>query len=263
MLEEKSPEFWNVVDRNAQVTKVVGGFQFTEGPVFSRRGYLLFSDIPPQRIHKWERGKLTTLRENSNRANGLTFDHQGRLLVCEGGGKVTRTEKNGSITVLAEAGLKGPNDLVYCIDGSIYFTDLAGAKVYRITRQGKVDMVADENPGPNGVALGPNQQKLYVADSKKREVRAYDIQADGKLVNSRLFATTRCDGLKTDEAGNVWVAGDGGIWVFDPAGKTLGVIRTPEGPANCCWGAGFSGMYITARTSVYHVPTKVPGTRTF
>lgn len=263
MLEEKSPEFWNVVDRNAEVTKVVTGFQFTEGPVFNRRGYLLFSDIPPQRIMKWERGKLTTLRENSNRANGLTFDHQGRLLVCEGGGKVTRTEKSGSITVLAEAGLKGPNDLVYCIDGSIYFTDLPGAKVYRITRQGKMDMVADDNPGPNGVALSPNQQKLYVADSKKREVRAYHIQADGRLANGRLFASTRCDGLKTDEAGNVWVAGDGGIWVFDVAGKTLGVIRTPENPANCCWGSGFSGMYITARTSVYHVPTKVPGTRTF
>ncbi|MBM3739064.1 MAG: SMP-30/gluconolactonase/LRE family protein [Acidobacteria bacterium] len=263
MLEEKHPDFWKVVDRNAQVTKVAGGFQFTEGPVFSRRGYLLFSDIPPEKIMKWERGQLTTFREKSNRANGLTFDHQGRLLTCEGGGRVTRTEKNGSITVLAAQGLKAPNDLVYNIDQTIYFTDLPGSKVYKISRKGDLAVVAEDCVGPNGVALSPNQQQLYVADGKRRMVRIYGIRPDGTLTNGRHFADTRCDGLKTDEAGNVWCTGEGGIWIFDAAGKHLGIIRTPENPANCCFGSGFSGLYITARTSLYHVPTKVPGTRTF
>ncbi|MBK7926179.1 MAG: SMP-30/gluconolactonase/LRE family protein [Bryobacterales bacterium] len=91
MIEAKQDSFWDLVARDAEVKQVATGFGFTEGPVFSRRGYLLFSDIPNQRIHKWERGELTVLRENSNKANGLTFDHQGRLLAAEGGGRVTRT----------------------------------------------------------------------------------------------------------------------------------------------------------------------------
>jgi sugar lactone lactonase YvrE len=135
MLEAKSEKFWQLVDKNAAIKQVATGFTFTEGPVFSRRGYLLFSDIPNQKIHKWERGQVTTIRENSNNANGLTFDHQGRLLAAEGGGKVTRTEKNGTITVLADAGLEGPNDLVYAIDGSVYFSDLPKSRVYQITRE--------------------------------------------------------------------------------------------------------------------------------
>ena len=135
MLEAKSDQFWELVARDARVTQVATGFSFTEGPVFSRRGYLLFSDIPSQRILKWERGQTSVVREQSNRANGLTFDHQGRLLAAEGGGRVTRTEKNGSITVLAGEGLQGPNDLVYAIDGSVYFTDLPGSRVYQITRE--------------------------------------------------------------------------------------------------------------------------------
>ncbi len=263
MLEDKSPEFWNLLNRDAKVEKVASGFTFTEGPVFSRRGYLLFSDIPANRIQKWERGELTTVRENSNKANGNTFDHQGRLLTAEGGGKVTRTEKDGSITVLASQGLEGPNDLVYCIDGSIYFTDLPKSKVYRISRKGQIEVVTEECAGPNGVALGPNQQLLYVADVKKQIVRAYDIKPDGKLANGRDFAPVRTDGLKTDEGGNVWMASRDGVYVYSAAGKHLGIVRTPEGPSNNCWGNGFAGMYITARTSVYHVPTKAHGTRTF
>jgi sugar lactone lactonase YvrE len=259
---------------NSTPEKIAGGFAFTEGPVFSRIGYLLFSDIPPKRIMKWQKGAVTVFRESSNSANGLTFDHQGRLLACETG-RVTRTEKDGKITTLAEKGLHNPNDIVYSIDGSIYFSDLlprdaAGKSLlYQITRKGDLRVASDECEGPNGVALAPNQLKLYVADSRARNVRVFDIAGDGALRNGRIFADLKSDlpgapdGLKTDETGNVWVAAAGGIWVFDASGEHLGTIQTPEPPSNCCWGEGFHNLYITARTSIYKVQTRVPGTRTF
>jgi gluconolactonase len=273
MLEAKSEQFWKLVDRNAEVKQVATGFAFTEGPVFSRRGYMFFSDIPNERILRWEKGQVTTYREKSNKANGNTFDHQGRLLTCEGNGRVTRTEKNGSITILADQGLQGPNDLVYSIDGSVYFTDLPKSRVYQITRErsgvggappkGEVRVIIEECPAPNGVTLSSNQQQLYVADVKTNKVRVYDIQPDGRVKNGRDFAPVRTDGLKTDEGGNVWMASSDGIYVYSKSGEHLGTIKTPEGPSNCCWGEGFHGMYITARKSVYHVPTKVAGTRTY
>jgi gluconolactonase len=272
MLEAKSDKFWQLVQKNAQVKRIATGFGFTEGPVFSRRGYLLFSDIPNQKILKWEREEVASFRENSNKANGLTFDHQGRLLAAEGGGRVTRTEKNGSVTVLAESGLQGPNDLVYAIDGSIYFSDLPKSRVYQITRErggvggappkGEV-RVAAETPAPNGVALSPDQQLLYVADVKLNMVRTYRIAPDGRLGEARDFAPRRVDGLKTDERGNVWMASGPAIHVHSREGEHLGSIHFEENPSNCCWGSGFRGLYITARKSVYHIATEVPGTRTY
>lgn len=264
MIEAKRDEFWKLIDRDAKVTKMADGFTFTEGPVFSRRGYLLFSDIPANRIHKWEAGKVGVLRENSNEANGLTFDHQGRLLTCEKG-RVTRTEKDGRITVLASQGLEKPNDLVYAIDGSVYFTDLPKGRVYQVTRKGEVRVAAEDCARPNGVALAPNQQKLLVADADRTKpaIRVYDIVPDGGLKNGRVLCAVRADGLKTDEGGNVWMASGPAIVVYDAAGQELGSITPPEAPSNCNWGAGFAGLYITARTSVYHVATKAHGTRTF
>lgn len=178
-------------------------------------------------------------------------------------GKVTRTEKDGSVTVLASGGIERANDLVYAIDGSIYFTDPAKSRIYQIQRDGKARVAAEDCTGPNGVALSPTQQKLYVADSRQRVLRVYDIAPGGDLGKGRVFAECRGDGLKTDEAGNVWVASEGGLWVFDPSGTRLGIVSTPEQPSNCNWGGGFRGLYITARTSVYFIRTKVPGTRTY
>jgi len=245
---------------NAQFKQIATGFALAEGPVYSRIGFLLFTDIRNNRIHKWQREKLTVFRENSNRANGLTFDHQGRLLTAEGGGRVTRTEKNGSITVLAQDGLQGPNDIVYAIDGSIYFSDLPKGRVHQITRDGQVRVVA-ESPGPNGVALSPNQQQLYIADYKTPMVKIHAIEPDGRLGPGKEFAKLIVDGLKTDESGNVWMAGEDGIHVHTAAGEPLGVIKTPERPTNC----GFSGgtLYITTPSSVYQIQTRVSGTRTF
>jgi len=263
-----------------KIEKVADGFTFTEGPVFSRIGFLLFSDLRASRILRWERGKVTPFRENSNGANGLTFDHQGRLLACEQD-RVTRTEKDGSLTVLAAtfegARLVSPNDLVYAIDGSIYFsvipprgsTGPQTSGVYQITRQAQLRLVSRECSRPNGVALAPNQQKLFVADSEQRNVRIFDINGDGSLKSGRVFCELKGeapggpDGLKSDEAGNVWVAGPGGIWVFDAAGKHLGTVPVPETPSNCGWGSGFRNLYVTARTSVYRLETRVNGTRTY
>ena len=214
---------------NAELKQIATGFALAEGPVYSRRGYLLFTDIRNQKIHKWENGKLTTIRENSNKANGLTFDHQGRLLTAEGGGRVTRTEKNGAITVLADKDLKGPNDIVYSIDGSIYFTDLPAGKVYQITRTGPVTV--------------------------------HEIEPDGRLKPGKPFAPLTVDGLKTDESGNVWMAAPEGITVHTSNGEPLGTIKTPERPTNLA----FSGaaLYITTPTTVHQIQTKVSGTRTF
>jgi sugar lactone lactonase YvrE len=251
-----------LIDPKAQAEKIAGGFKFTEGPVFSRRGYLLFSDIPNNKIMKWERGELSTYRENSNSANGLTFDHQGRLLTCEKG-RVTRTEKDGKITVLAD-GVNGPNDLVYAIDGSVYFTDLPAGIVYQITRKGEVRPAAKNCPRPNGVALSPNQQKLYVADVGESNVWVFDVNGDGSLKNGRVFtAGLRADGIKTSETGHLWAATKGAIAIADPEGKQIGQIAIPEGPSNLAWAEGFRGLFVTARTSVYRLPTKVPGTRTY
>src|SRR5262249_7265715 len=153
-------------------------------------------------------GQISVFREKSNSANGLTFDHQGRLLACETG-RVTRTEKDGKITVLAQAfqgkGLNNPNDLVYSIEGSVYFSDLRGrnatadsskpdsSAVYQITRKGEVRLASRDCERPNGVALSPNQQQLYIADSGQRNVRVYDIAGDGALKNGRVFAELKSD----------------------------------------------------------------------
>jgi len=270
MIEAKNERFWQCIDRNAKVEKVADGFKALDGPVFSRRGFMFFSDKGAGRIMRWERGKLTVFREKSNGAGALTFDHQGRLLACESN-RVTRTEKNGSVTVLAADGLQAPEDLVYAIDGSVYFTDKG--RVYQVTRErggvggaanrGTARVAAGDCSAPAGVTLSPNQQKLYVADRGAKVIREYAIEADGSLKGSREFTKFDADGLKTDESGNVWAAGAAGIAVFDTRGEMLGVVNTPEPPSNMNWGSGFRGLYITARTTLYLVPTRTSGTRTF
>lgn len=247
----------------AQVEKIADGYATASGPVFSRRGYLLFSDFPVNRIMKWQRGKVTVFRENSHGAVSNTFDHQGRLLSCESD-RVTRTEKDGKITELAR-GLKGPIDLVYAIDGSIYVADSPAGTVYQITRDGRIRPAAHDCEHPVGVALAPNQQRLFVTDHTRRQIRVYDVAGDGRLGRGKLFAA--CDeqpiSLKTDESGGVWLACGGGIRHFDPHGKTLELIALSERARGCNWSEGFQDLYVTATTSVYRVRTNVKGTRTY
>jgi gluconolactonase len=267
--------------------KIAGGFGATAGPVFSRRGYLLFCDVKANRILKWERGKVTTLRENSNGARALTFDHQGRLLACEAH-SVTCTEKDGRITTLA-LGIGAfsnfaPTDLVYAIDGTTYIAQPESGEVLRATKIGELLKGVQEGTGvggpgipnrqglyipdvskPVGVALAPNQQRLYVADAGRDAIRVYEIAADGALKNGKSVAGLRehPGGLKTDESGGIWVALPSGIQHLDAAGKVLEKIAIPEPPNNCNWGEGFHDLFVTAGASVYRVPVKANGTRTY
>ncbi|MCL4832681.1 MAG: SMP-30/gluconolactonase/LRE family protein [Caldilineaceae bacterium] len=265
--------------------KLAGGFQFTEGPIWQADGSLLFSDIPANRIYRWtpETG-AQVWREPTGNSNGLTLDREGRLIACEHSGRrVSRTEADGSVAAIAAhfngGKLNSPNDVVVKSDGVVYFTDppygIQPAEreqpvngVYRILADGALELLVDDFDRPNGLAFSPDESVLYIDDSPRRHVRAFDVQPDGSLANSRIIADMdhpqpgSPDGMKIDEEGHLYVTGATGVWVFEPDGELLGVVVTPERPANCAWGDDDrQSLYITAQTSLYRVRTKVAGAR--
>jgi sugar lactone lactonase YvrE len=271
-------------DDNVSVTKIAGGFEFTEGPVWHPEGFLLFSDIPANTIYKWTPNPaIEVFRRPSGNANGNTLDLQGRLITAEHlYRRVSRTEKNGTITILASEyqgkKLNSPNDLVVKSDGSIYFTDppygikpkeaeLSFSGVYRLTPDGSLTLLVDDFMRPNGIAFSPDETKLYVNDSQEGHIRVFDVLPDGTITNGRLFAEQKDpsqkgvpDGMKVDREGNVYSTGPGGVWVFSPSGTLLGIIAVPEVPANLAWGdRDYQTLYITARHSVYAIPVKIGG----
>ncbi len=277
-----TPDPPNVIAPGAKVEKVAGDFGFIEGPVWRKEGYLLFTDIPRNRIMKWHpKDGVAVFREPSEQANGLALDAKGRLLACEHKARrVSRTEADGKVTTLVDKfegkRLNSPNDLTFGRDGSIYFTDppygLPQQKegkevdfngVYRLTPKGELTALAKDFDRPNGIAFAPDRKTLYVADTAKRHVRAFDVKADGSLANGRVFAEVPGpDGIKVDVKGNLYATGQGGVWVFDKQGKKLGVIATPETPANCGFGdADFKTLYMTARTGLYRIRLQVAGTK--
>ena len=258
-----------------KVENVSTGHTFTEGPVWTSRGTLLFSDIPGNKI--WEVGDETTVfRTPSGNSNGLTFDREGRLIACEHSNRrVSRTESDGTITVLADRfegkRLNSPNDAVVKSDGSIYFTDppygisheqqeLDFQGVYRIDPEGKLELLVKDFVRPNGLCFSPDEKLLYIADSSNlRHVRVFNVAEDGTLSGGEVFARITSDkgvpdGMKVDPGGRLYVAGPGGVWIFDTDGKHVETIETPETPANLAWG-GRDGktLYVTAVTSVYKV----------
>lgn len=283
--EAQDPHFRILFRPPLSIQRVATGFQFTEGPIWRQaEGCLLFSDIPGNTIYRLQpEGRVSIFRQPSGNANGLTCDRQGRLIVCEHGNRrVTRTEPDGAITVLADAfadnPLNSPNDVVVAKDGSIYFTDPPyGIKpqqqqqpvqgVYRIAPNGDLTRVVDDFDRPNGLAFNRAGTQLYIDDSsKRRHVRVFDVQASGDLTNGRLFydmASDRDgspDGMTIDSQGNLYCTGPGGIWVFSEAGQHLGTIVLREQPANCTWGdEDRCSLYITARTSVYRIRCRQPG----
>lgn len=262
-----------------QVDRVATGFHFTEGPVWSPDGYLLFSDTVGNRIHKYIPGQGTSVfREDPAGANGNALDSQGRLYTCQfRERRVVRIDKKGKVTVLADRfegkRLNAPNDIVVRRDGHAWFTDPAFGfqqdtreldfyGVYHLTPKGELDVVERPQGRPNGVALSPNGHILYVSNSDERNVRAYDLERGGKAANERILISDidgAPDGIRTDEKGNLYVAA-GEIFVYSPEGKPLGAIKIPETPSNCAFGdRDLQSLYITARTSVYRVRLNVQG----
>jgi gluconolactonase len=269
------------LDFTAPIEKLGGDFKFTEGPLWvAAKNELLFSDIPANRIVGFKDGKFATFRAPSNNSNGLTLDKQGRLIACEHGARrVTRTEADGTLTVLAERHenkrLNSPNDVVVRSDGAIYFTDPPyGVKpeereldfqgVYRISPDGKsLTLLARDFIKPNGIAFAPDEKILYVNDTEGGHIRAFDVAADGTLSNSRVFAKTPGpDGMKVDFEGNVYCTSAKGVMVFDSKGQHLGTFVAPEQPANCAFGdADWKALYMTCRTGLYRVRLAVPGSK--
>ena len=269
----------------ARPERIVGGVQFAEGPVWIVEDRsLLFSDIPANRILRLNPDTVVeNYRQPSGNSNGLTRDNEGRLIVCEQGNRrVTRTEKNGSTTVLAKAflgkKLNSPNDVVVKSDGAIYFTDpnygirpeeqeqeVQG--VYRLSPDGKkISLVVSDFARPNGLAFSPDEKRLYIDDSERRHIRIFGVNDDGLLSGGAVFHDMNIaipgspDGMKVDVEGRVYCTGAGGVWVFDREGNHLGTIVTPEKPSNCAWGGVDSRtLYITACTSVYTIRVRTPG----
>lgn len=265
---------------NAAVERLCTGLRWAEGPVWFGDGrYLLVSDIPNDRIVRWDEatGRCGVFRGPSNHANGLARDRQGRLLACEHlTRRVTRTEYDGSITVLADRfdgkRLNSPNDIVCDASGAVWFTDppfgIAGRYegekapqelphgVYRIDGNGgRLDLVLDDLAGPNGLCFSPDGRTLYIVESRARPhrlIQAFDVDARGRLSNRRLHADAAgpgaLDGIACDEDGNLWCgfgsngAPDAaaeeldGVIVFDRAGRPIGRILLPERCANLCFG---------------------------
>jgi gluconolactonase len=298
------PRLDRLLPRDAIVEKVADGFAWVEGPVWNRRdGYLLFSDIPNNSIFKWQEGQGVTLflkpsgytgaapfTGTEPGANGLTFDSQGRLVLCEHGDRrITRLEADGKKTVLADRyqgkRLNSPNDLVFKSNGDLYFTDppfglpktfddpgkeLPFCGVYRLTPRGELALLTKELTAPNGIAFSPSEKTLYVsnADPNRPVWMAYDVQDDGGVANGRVFFQTPDwskarkggpDGMKVDREGNIFTAGPGGIYIIAPDGVLLGNIDLGAATGNCAWGEDGSVLYIAASTAIYRLRLNTGG----
>jgi gluconolactonase len=272
---------------SGEAERLATGFVFTEGPLWHPDGFYYFVDVRSSRFYRLRPGgQPELLRENTGEGNGTTFDPQGRLVICEGGNRrLTRWPADGrfaSSEVLIDRiegkRLNRPNDVVCRSDGSIYFTDpglrvpLAEreqetAAVHRIKPDGSVSKVADFEY-PNGLAFSPDERTLYVANTRfAMYIHAITLDGDGNMTGRRIFADMSSDekegvpdGMKVDAEGRVYCTGPGGTWVFAPDGSRLGIIKTPEVPANLCFGGpDMNTLFFTARTSIYSMRTKVPG----
>ncbi len=286
-VEEYDKVIRQIVPEKVSLEQIATGFGFTEGPIWCG-DYLLFSDIPRNRIVRWRMysngPEVTTFRSPSGHSNGLTLDRSGRLVACEHNTRrVTRSEIDGSVSVIAERyegrRLNSPNDVVVRSDGSVYFTDpsfglanhsawkeLPFNGVYRIAPDGELVLLVDDFEMPNGLAFSPDESVLYINDTRRLHIRAFDVSPDGSISNGRVLIEMQApepggpDGMKVDQQGNVYCTGPGGIWVMEPGGKALGRIMMPEQPANFAWGdPDWRTLYITARPSIYCLKLAVPG----
>jgi len=301
-IQREVPALDAIIAPDAKIEKLAGGFLFTEGPVWVRDGgYLLFSDPNNNLIYRWSEGDgVSVYRTHSGYtgmnigeygqpgSNGLTLDSQGRLTINEHGNRrVTRLEKNGQLTVLADRyqgkRLNSPNDLVYRSDGALYFTDppFGLPKFFADPRKelpysgvfclinGELKLVSTDLTGPNGLAFSPDEKYLYVDDwdEKRKVIMRYDVHPDGTLSNGQVFfdATSEpgedaWDGMKIDVKGNLYLSGPGGLWIISSEGKHLGTIVGPEHPHNLAWGGeDHKTLYLAAQTGLYRLTVNIPG----
>ncbi|HEX3997301.1 MAG TPA: SMP-30/gluconolactonase/LRE family protein [Pirellulales bacterium] len=297
--------FDRLIPKDAKLEKLAEGFVWSEGPVWIRDGgYLLFSDIPRNRIMKWHADKLSVFLEPSGYfemkekprggetgSNALITDAQGRIVMCQHGARrIARLEKDGTQTVLADRyrgkRLNSPNDLIYKSNGDLYFTDppygleknwddpareLDFCGLFRLSADGKLEVMTKELARPNGLCFSPDEKTLYVANSDPNNPvwMAYPVEADGTLGKGRVFFDTTPwvkqnqpglpDGMKADRDGNLFATGPGGLHVFSPDGTHLGVVDTGERTSNCNWGDDGSTLYITVHMYLARIKTTTKG----
>jgi gluconolactonase len=281
-----------------RLDRVGGGFEFTEGPVWTRDGALLFSSPNTNVIYRLAGGRVTVFRPKSGYtgvdivryhqpgSNGLTFDPEGLLTICQHGNRrVLRVNPHGDTTVLADRykgkRLNSPNDLVYRSDGTLFFTDppfglpgvfddpdkeLGFSGVFRVRLGGEVELVSDELEGPNGLAFSPDERWLYVGnwDPGRKVVMRFDPETGAGTVLADLTdapGEDAIDGIKVDTEGRLYVCGPDGLWVLSPDGDPIGLMRLPEAPHNLTWGEDGGTLFVTAETSVYRLRTRVRGLR--
>ena len=283
-LEAHSPAFWNLVDRNAKLETVATGFGFTEGPMWDEAGFLYVSDETLNKIFRvspdGKKEEVISLGD----PDGNTFDRHHRLIDCASVLRaIIEVTPDGKYKILTDhydgKRFNSPNDVIVGPDGALYFTDptldlVEGEKqeipyqgVYRLDEKGDVRLLTKDLTQPNGLAFSPDGKRLYVDDSEKRDIRVYDVAADGSLANGRNFGNEPGDkndgvpdGIKVDKQGNLFVTGPKGIWLWDAAGNHIGTIALPEQPANLTWGdKDYRTLYITATTSVYRLRMKTDG----
>ena len=287
-----TPALTRLLSADAPLDRIYHGLAFGEGPLWNRRdGTFLWVDIVGDTIYRWKPGVGTeVLIRPSTKANGLTFDRQGRLCVAGWASRtIWRVEPDGTVTTLAShyqgQKINSPNDIVVRSDGSIYFTDSPGALynvgmaaedvqqyldfqgVFRISPDGAtLAAVVTDTVYPNGLAFTPDESVLYVNDTRLGEIRAYDVRPNGSCGPRRLFHKLSgnepgiADGMKVDREGNVYCTGPGGIHVIGPDGALLGRIRIPDHCTNMAWGdADWRALYITTYTSVFRTRVNVPG----
>jgi len=289
--------FSDCIRGSARIERLFDGCRWAEGPAwFPAHRYLVWSDIPNDRMLRWDdaSGQISVFRQPANYANGNTIDRQGRLLTCEHGGRrVTRTEHDGSVTVITDRfegkRYNSPNDVVVKSDGTIWFSDPTygidtdyeghkapaeqdGSHVYRVDLDGKVERVLTDFVKPNGLAFSPDEKRLYVVDSGRthvadgpRHIRVFDVAADGSLSGGAVFADNgNYDGLRLDDEGRVWTSATEAVHCYEPDGTLLGEIVIGETVSNVCFGGPKRNrLFITATTSVYSVMLAVNGVKAF
>ena len=276
-----------------EAERLATGFVFTEGPLWHPDGFYYFVDIRTNRLYRITPGQKAEVVRETAGGNGTTFDLQGRLILCEGGGRrLSSMGRDGKVETVVDRHQGGrfnrPNDVVCRSDGSLYFTDpdkrvpyaereipgpagidnlWDGACVYRVAPDGALSVLA-HCEYPNGLAFSPDERTLYVANTRSSKyIHAIEVDAAGTMTRRRIFADMNAgtergipDGLKVDSLGRVYCTGPGGIWVFSPEGDRLGTIRFPEQAVNFAFGgADLRTLFCCAHTSVYTLRVKVPG----